>query len=96
MKIYIYIPANTIDKDTLNQATAEKIDIQREAMNKLLFLIQNMTARVVMRMFEVNRKFSIRSVLKEGCDIGMLMSENLNKYFSSAITKEYIRLVHYQ
>ena len=40
-----------------------KLEIQREATNTNLLLLYNMTARVVIRMFEVNRKFRIRSVL---------------------------------
>ena len=41
-----------------------KLDIQREAMiKKNSVLIYNMTARVCMRMFKVNRKFRIRLVL---------------------------------
>ena len=44
-------------------------------------------------MFEVNRKFRIRSVPLEGSDgniitQGFLMAENLNEYFSSVFTRE--------
>ena len=52
-----------------------------------------------MRMFEVNRKFRIRSVPLGGIDgniitEGFLMAENLNEYFSSVFTREI--LVYYQ
>ena len=40
-----------------------KLEIQREVTNKKLLFISNMTARVVMRMFEVNRGFRITAVL---------------------------------
>ena len=44
-------------------------------------------------MFEVNRKFRIRSVFLEGSGgniitQGFLMAENLNEYFSSVFTRE--------
>ena len=43
-----------------------------------------------MRMFEVNRKFRIRSVGSDGNIItdGFLMAEHLNEYFSSVFTRE--------
>ena len=52
----------SIYKDALNQATAEIRNSKGSYENKSAFNI-NTTARVVMRMFEVNRKFRIMSVL---------------------------------
>ena len=51
-----------IYKDALNQATAKIRHSKRSYEIKFAFNI-NMTARVVMRMFEVNTQFRIRSVL---------------------------------
>ena len=52
----------SIYKEALNQATAEIRNSKRSYEQKIAFNI-NMTARVFMRMFKVNRKFRIRTVL---------------------------------